>query len=161
MKKNELKTCCIVDLDNTVAERSLDRHFYDWDKVIKDTPIQPVVDLVKAWKNADPNRCIIVLTGRSEGYKRKGQPDTDMSGRRETEKWVKEVLGETELVLMRPVSRIYEKSTIIKEDLYLDNVHDKYNVAFALDDDDNVNEMYRYYDIITLTVNSTINYEYM
>ena len=110
-----------------------------------DLPIPFTIDLVKRY----PNK-VIILTGRATGHK-KGT----VYGREATERWIKTHLGDVECVLMRDAGD-YRSSVVLKKELLELNVIGKYNVEFALDDDDEVCEMYNSFGIPTLVVKSEV-----
>ncbi len=134
----------IVDIDKTIAT-IVDRHYYDWGKVESDLPIPFTIDLIKRY----PNK-VIILTGRATGHK-KGT----VYGREATERWIKTHLGDVECVLMRDAGD-YRSSVVLKKELLELNVIGKYNVEFALDDDEEVCKMYNSFGIPTLVVKSEV-----
>lgn len=135
-----MKEHIIVDIDNTIATLG-DRHHYCWNLVELDKPIEFSINLI-----TNSGYGLIFITGRAEGYK------TDPTcGREATERWLKKHVGDYEMLLMRHYSD-FRKSTILKKELYENHVKDKYKIAFAIDDDTLVCEMYNSLYIPTLNI---------
>jgi len=124
---NKLSPAIIVDIDGTLAKKG-DRGIFDWKKVEVDTLNIPVARLVEAMKRFGYK--IILLSGR------------DSLCRPETERWLKANSVEYDHLFMR-VEKDNRKDSIIKEELYRQNIEGKFHVEFVLDDRDQVVEMWR------------------
>lgn len=111
----------IVDLDGTLFNMG-NRGPFDWEKVGLDT-INPVVELVvnAVREYAMNNIKIILLSGRDE------------SCRKHTEKSLEDNGIDYDELHMRKKND-FRKDTIIKEEIYWNEVEPRYNVLFAVDD---------------------------
>lgn len=116
----------IVDIDGTLALKG-DRSPFDWMRVGEDKVNEPIKWLVRSFK---PTVAIIVFSGR------------DSVCRDITEKW----LGENGIpykdLFMRPEGDM-RKDSIVKKELYDKYVKGNYEVAFVLDDRNQVVDMWR------------------
>lgn len=130
----------IVDIDNTIATLG-NRHHYSWSLVELDNPIEFSINLI-----VNSGYGLIFITGRAEGYK-----NDPTCGREATQRWLNKHVGDYELLLMRDPFD-FRKSTLLKRDLYETHVKDKYKIAFAIDDDTSVCEMYNSLNIPTLNI---------
>jgi len=142
-KVKKLGQAVVVDIDRTLCNIQGDarlegeiRSPYDWDRVAEDKPIEAMCQLVRKLQ-ADYH--IILLTGRSE------------DAREGTEKWLRDNLIDYDKLLMK-ASGSYEKSTITKYESYVNDIRDEYDVAFAIDDDQRVVDMWRENGIMCLKV---------
>jgi hypothetical protein len=129
----------LVDLDGTLAKMA-DRSPFDWDRVDEDTAHQDVIDLVNTLRDAGAE--IIFVSGRdARAYKR-------------TRAWLVQHVGEwTSLspLLMRAEYDM-RKDSIVKEEIYRQEILGRYNVWMVLDDRDQVVEMWRLLGLRTLQV---------
>jgi len=124
-----LEDCIIVDLDGTLAHANGKRGYYEWNKVGMDDVDYDVLEIVNSsiWCG---NK-IIFLTGRSnECYQ-------------ETKKWLEKYLREDEFLLLMRDSKDFRPSVVVKKELYEKFVKENFNVIFALDDKEDVCEMWR------------------
>lgn len=145
----------LVDLDSTVA-RKVSRHYYQWERVGRDEPIQNVIDFVVGY----PAK-IIVMTGRNEGYsaspkllKKFPQFDAEslaMVGRVETEAWVDTYLGPVEQVIMKAAGD-FSVTSKFKIDTYLRLIEEGYDIEFIIDDNEAVCNAFRAIGLLTLQV---------
>ena len=135
---NEVKRvapAAIVDIDRTLCNIIENgRSPYDWDRVNEDRPIEATCQLVRSIQN---NYHIVLLTGRSE------------DAREGTEKWLEEQNIVYDKLLMK-ASDSYEKSAITKYESYVNDIKDEYDVAFAIDDDQRVVDMWSENGILCL-----------
>jgi predicted kinase len=132
-----LPKAILVDIDGTMAMMA-GRGPFEWHRVGEDLPHDPVLFLLKyfllgnrkehEWE--DKQVSLIVLSGR------------DAVCRDETTEWLhRHGIFFTEL-LMRP-EKDNRKDNIVKEEIFRNNIHGKYNVQFVLDDRDQVVQMWR------------------
>jgi predicted kinase len=124
-----LENCIIVDLDGTLAHANGKRGYYEWNKVGMDDVDYDVLEIVNSsiWCG---NK-IIFLTGRSnECYQ-------------ETKKWLEKYLREDEFLLLMRDSKDFRPSVVVKKELYEKFVKVNFNVIFALDDKEDICEMWR------------------
>lgn len=119
----------IVDIDGTLALRTGDRSPFDWGRVGEDAPNPPVVDLVRMI-NAAGRHQVILMSGRDEVC------------RPQTEAWLLDNGIPWAELHMRP-ARNNQKDSIVKEALYHQHVEAHSEVAFVLDDRDQVVKMWR------------------
>lgn len=133
------KDCIIVDMDSTLCVNLTRRHFYDedWkDKMIFDTPLAGTISIVRAQKMT--GTCdIIILTGRKD------------SSREITEEWLKTYNVPYNRLYMRG-DNDYTSGTEFKEKILNKFILPKYNVLFAMDDDDKCVQMFRNNGLICL-----------
>ena len=127
----------IVDIDRTLCNIIENgRSPYDWDRVAEDEPIEAMCQLVRSIRE---KYYIVLLTGRSE------------DAREGTEKWLKKNRIYYDKLLMK-ASGSYEKSTLTKYESYVNDIKDEYDVAFAIDDDQRVVDMWSEKGILCLKV---------
>lgn len=124
----KLPYCIIVDIDGTVALKG-DRKPFEWDKVGLDKPNTSIIDLVNAYI-AETSNFLIFVSGRDECC------------RDETEKWLDDKLDYSYTLFMRPKDD-FRKDIIIKREIYENEILNKYNVDFVLDDRNCVVEQWR------------------
>lgn len=116
----------ICDLDGTLAHNYTGRGFYDWDRVGEDT-VDPIIrGILDRYEDVQ----IIIMSGRDEACLA------------ETEKWLYNNSVEFDVLLMRKAGDSRE-DLIIKKELFDLHIKNKYNVLFALDDRDQVVDMWR------------------
>ncbi len=118
----------IFDIDGTLAHMDDVRGPFEWHKVATDR----VDDVVKRMfqlhrKNGDK---LICLSGR------------DMCCMVETEKWLIENGVRPDLLFMRPLND-FRKDSIVKREIYENEIRDKYRVVAIYDDRNQVVEMWR------------------
>lgn len=133
------KDCIIVDIDSTLCVNLTKRPFYtdDWaDKCLYDIPLIGPISIVRAQKMT--GTCdIIIITGRKE------------DGRTQTEEWLKTYNVPYDRLYMRGESD-FTKSDTFKEKILKTFILPKYNVLFAIDDDDKCVKMFRNNGLICL-----------
>jgi predicted kinase len=145
-KYNSMKTydaqkrdCVVVDMDSTICVNLTGRPFYtdDWaEKCIYDTPLTGPISILRAQKMT--GTCdVIILTGRRE------------DGRAQTEEWLKTYNVPYDRLFMRGIND-YTKGDAFKEKILNEFILPKYNVLFAMDDDNKCVQMYRRNGIICL-----------
>lgn len=116
-----------VDVDGTLAERVHDganqpvRGPFDEARVMEDAPIPHIVELVRLLHSSGIK--IIIMSGRTDGCK-------DL-----TEQWlIEHAIPYDEIHMRRTVEDKGRKDNLVKHDLFWNNVADRYNVIYALDD---------------------------
>jgi predicted kinase len=125
-----------LDIDGTVADmKRCGRGPFEWHRVGEDDPIQHVVDVVHALRDAGYK--IVVMSGRDEVSKE------------DTVLWLKKHDIPFDDIFMRPEGS-QEKDNKIKHDLFWEHVAPKYDVRFALDDRNQVVEFTR--DVLKIPV---------
>ena len=117
----------MVDVDGTIAEMH-NRGPFDWKSVGNDLPIQSVIDVVNLYANE--GYAIIIMSGR------------DSVCKQETMDWLDKHNVFWDDIFMRP-ERDARKDSIVKYELFNENVRDEYDVQFVLDDRNQVVEMWR------------------
>ncbi len=147
----------ICDIDGTVAKKG-DRDIFDWSKVDCDLPIQPVIDIIKSLSEESIYESI-KLPGCGCCYEDKYSPVYEiifLSGREEsckemTIEWLKKhgIWGLWEnndgyesKLLMRKTGD-YRDDTIIKKEIYENEIKNKYDIIAAFDDKPKVIRMWR------------------
>jgi predicted kinase len=122
----ELPDGIIVDMDGTLALLN-GRNPYDASRCESDLPNHPVLDTVHKWQSS---LNIIVASGRTDNY----QP--------QTERWLQKYGVNYTNIYMRKTGD-QRKDSIIKEEIYRQNIEGKYNIRFVLDDRQQVVDMWR------------------
>lgn len=110
-----------VDIDGTIANmKNCGRGPFEWHRVGEDDPIQHVIDVVLALRDAGYK--IVIMSGRDE------------VSRDETVLWLKKHDIPFDDLFMRPSNTNHIKDNQIKHDLFWEHVAPKYDIRFALDD---------------------------
>lgn len=140
-KVKRLGQAIVVDIDRTLCniienDNGKKRSPYHWDRVEEDIPIEAMCKLVRKLQD---DYHIVLLTGRSE------------DAREGTKKWLKKNHIHYDKLLMK-ASGSYEQSAITKYESYVNDIKDEYDVAFAIDDDQRIVEMWQKEGIICLKV---------
>ena len=124
----KLQDCIIVDIDGTIAEME-GRSPYDWARVGEDKPVQVILDLINSYCSIYHPK-IVFLSGRDAVC-------YDL-----TYNWLVENYGMPFELYMRP-KEDQRKDSVVKEELYRENIEGKYNVNFVVDDRQQVVDMWR------------------
>ena len=138
-----LPNAVIVDIDGTIALMK-NRGPFDWDKVDRDLPNEPVIAVIKDY--AERGYSILLVSGRDE------------ESRDLTQEWLRFYnIPWTELY-MRPQGS-FEKDTRIKNSIFSNHIDGKYNVIAVFDDRLSVLQMWHKLGLYTFNVNQG-NYEF-
>lgn len=135
MKQNpNLPRCILVDMDATLFLNTSGRPFYgdylEPTDILKDEPIWPVINLVKAYQAT--GNLVIGLSGR-----------TDTKGIRAcTIKQCENVGIHLDALILRPIGS-RKRGDVSKKELFEQNIQGKYYVDFVIDDSTKVVKMYR------------------
>ncbi|SNT65421.1 hypothetical protein SAMN05421812_12279 [Asanoa hainanensis] len=132
---SERQRAVLVDVDGTLAIRGK-RSPYDWSRVGEDQPNPAVIELVQTIAAAGRHQ-IVVMSGRKE------------QSRRQTELWL-DAQGVPFAELVMRADRDDRPDHKTKADLYRRFVAPRYEVAFVIDDRDQVVRMWR--TVFELTV---------
>ena len=123
-----MKKAIICDLDGTLALKHDGRSWYDASTSDLDNPNEPVLALLRFvqeanWHglNQEQNCQIIFLSGRQE------------KDREPTEKFLEKHRLNRYPLFMRTTDD-FRNDTIIKKELYEENIKGKYEILFVLDD---------------------------
>lgn len=131
--------CIIADIDSTLCVNLTGRSFYtdNWkEKLIYDTPLTGPISILRAQKMT--GTCdILIVTGRKD------------EGREQTEEWLKTYNVPYDRLFMRGQND-YTKGDVFKENILKNIILPKYNVLFALEDDNKCVQMYRRNGLICL-----------
>lgn len=133
------RDCIIADMDSTLCVNLTGRPFYtdDWkEKLIYDTPLAGPISILRAQKMTG-NCDILIVTGRKD------------EGRSQTEEWLKTYNVPYDRLFMRGQND-YTKGDVFKENILNNIILPKYNVLFALEDDNKCVQMYRRNGLICL-----------
>ena len=130
--------CVLVDIDGTVAHNNSGRSPYDWSKVYDDDVNEPVANLVKELSLLYQ---IVFVSGRSAVCQD------------ETERWLMDKMGWNGPItlFMRPEND-NRKDSVVKMEIFDEQIRYNYNVLFCLDDRDQVVKMYRDLGLTVLQV---------
>ena len=115
---NAKQPCILVDVDGTLAHMNGKRNPFEWDKVRLDDVDENVKAIVNAFHH---NTTVIILSGR------------DGCCRELTKKWLTDNDINHDLLFMRAADDM-RKDTVVKEELFWQNIAPNYNVLFAIDD---------------------------
>ena len=121
-----LPPAIIVDVDGTLAHMK-DRSPFDWDRVGEDKCDDIIKGIVNAYDNLGT---IIVMSGR------------DSCCRDITIKWLNDNNIAWDTLLMREEGD-FRKDSIVKRELFDNNIKDKYYIEYVLDDRNSVVDMWR------------------
>lgn len=135
--QSTLPRATIFDIDGTIAHMG-DRIAFDWDKVDRDIPNNIIIEHIDYHKSI--GRKIILLSGR------------DSAARKLTEEWLDVYNVPYDELYMRPKDD-YRKDTVVKKELYDQNIKGKYNVMSIYDDRLQVLNMWYKEGIFTFNVN--------
>lgn len=120
----------IVDLDGTLAILN-GRSPYDASTCESDELCVPVANIVNNWRRQSyGSEKVILLSGRQE------------KDREPTERWLAKHLIEYDALFMRSTDD-QRKDSVIKRELYEKHILGKYNIAFVIDDRDQVVRLWR------------------
>jgi len=150
----KLPDAIICDLDGTVADNSW-RNVYDIQKCEQDRPIYEIIDLINKEsgcliEDSENRECmqtyVLFVTGRKEKY------------RQQTQKWLKKYIS-----LTQSYNKIYDlfmrqdddnrPDTVVKKDIFDQQIKGKYNINYVLDDRPSVCRMYRRLGLKVLQLN--------
>lgn len=123
-----LPSAIIVDVDGTIADKG-DRSPFDWDRVSGDAPKRDVINVVNALSEYLGHR-VIVFTGRDDVCK-----DA-------TESWLRHYGVRFDELYSRDEGD-NRKDNIVKFEMYMNHVHQNYNVVGVFDDRNQVVKMWR------------------
>ncbi|MCC9071133.1 AAA family ATPase [Flavobacterium sp. F-65] len=127
IQNSELPKAIICDLDGTLALMN-GRNPFDASKCDEDLLNEPVANVLRNYKKLDYK--ILLVSGREDRYK---EP---------TLRFLEKHAIEFDELMMRK-SQDNRKDSIIKTEIYNDFIKDKYFVEFALDDRNQVVDMWR------------------
>ncbi|QOI71014.1 putative polynucleotide 5'-kinase and 3'-phosphatase [Erwinia phage pEa_SNUABM_50] len=125
----DLEEAIIVDIDGTLAHMDGKRGPYEENKVLVDSPDPEVILSVLAEKNY-LNRKVIIMSGRHE------------TCQEDTEAWLQKYGVPYDHIFMRKADD-NRSDDIVKYELYMENVHNKFKVVKVFDDRDQVVVMWR------------------
>lgn len=134
----------ICDLDSTLTDVEHRVHFVkgeeiDWksfsDAMVDDTLNEWCFEIISTMRKSGYK--IIFVSGRGEKY------------RKVTEDWLKKFNVEYDHLFLR-ARKDYREDPEIKKEIYLNNIKDKYEVLFVMDDRKSVVEMWRNIGLICL-----------
>lgn len=149
----EAKTpAIIVDIDGTVSLRCREhgqsdptkgndhvRGIHDYHRVNEDQDHLPIIKLVKAYQNTHPDVTTLFTSGR---------PDSCSA---DTYKWLTDRGLRVDMLIMRKAGD-YRHDYIVKEELYREYIESFFNVEFAIDDRQQVVDMWRNIGLVCLQV---------
>lgn len=126
-----LPSAIIIDIDGTVAQKTNERGHFDWTKVELDLPRQHVIDLV--------------VSAATMGYTPIFMSGRDAVCREQTMNWIEMYIPELSgaQLFMRPNGDM-RPDTVVKAELFEENVRGKYNVVMAFDDRPGICCLWRY-----------------
>lgn len=126
----------IVDIDGTLALKG-DRGPFDWQKVDKDLPNETIILLVKAMRATGLH--VILVSGRKEQCREK------------TLTWLWENQVPFQHLFMR-ADDDNRSDTILKNEIFENNIKDHYEIFCVLDDRNQVVDMWRNLGLTCLQV---------
>lgn len=125
---DKLPTAVLCDLDGTLALMN-GRSPYDASTCENDLPNVPVIESIKLYAKAGYK--IIFCSGREDKYGL------------QTKRFIEKYCENVEYKLYMRKSDDFRKDSIVKEEIYTDNIKDKYNVLLVLDDRNQVVDFWR------------------
>ncbi len=128
MPTNGKTQAIIFDVDGTLAHNMGVRSYFDWQSVDKDTPDEIVKDILRSLKEMEFR--IVIVTGR------------DGSCEDLTKKWFKDNHIHFDEFHIRPEGDM-RKDSIIKKEIYYNNIEPNYDVVAVFDDRDQVVKVWR------------------
>lgn len=137
LSNDKLPPAIICDIDGTLAYSPC-RSVYDYTKVDKDIPNKKLIEMLKLFKSNGYK--LIIFSGRNDDSKN------------ETEAWLKKHEIEYDLIDMRVTGDLREDS-IVKKEMYLKNVENKYNILTVFDDRPRVIRMWKSLGLMVCDVN--------
>ena len=117
-----LPSASICDLDGTICLHN-GRNPFDYDRCDKDLPNEPVIRIVENYLSEGQNQ-VIFMSGREDRCKEKSI------------QWIKkhvQVMDKELKIFMRKTGD-HRKDSIVKRELFDENIRGKYNIDFILDD---------------------------
>lgn len=138
---NTKPTAVIVDIDGTLAHNDGHRSFYDYSKVIGDSPVWPVIDATNGLNNIHHT---VIVSGRKAEC------------REDTEAWLIMHGVQYDKFYMREDGDD-RADTIVKMEILRDKIASEYDVIAAIDDRPSVCEMWRNVGIPTFQVGDPDN----
>jgi len=135
--KSKLPQAVLFDIDGTLAHMG-NRGPFDWDKVDRDGVNHMVAEQVSLHRTL--GRKIIIVTGR------------DASCKKMTEEWLEFYDIKFDEIFMRPKDD-FRKDTIIKREIYDNQINGLYNVMCIYDDRLQVLDMWYEQGLFTFNVN--------
>lgn len=130
----KLPKAVIFDLDGTLADNN-SRSPYDLSKCGEDTPREMVIMLLKMLR--EKGYKILTVSGRESGTK-----EDPTVYQRITKKWLLDHVGETGEHFQRKQGDS-RKDDVVKEEIFWNDIADRYNVKLTVDDRAQVVEMWR------------------
>lgn len=124
----------IFDLDGTLADNN-HRAAFDYDRLIDDKPISHIIELAKLYERDGYE--IICVSGRNAGTKADPRAYHKL-----TAEWLDKHNVPWYALFMREAGD-FRKDDIVKEEIFWNKIADHYNVRVAVDDRDQVVEMWR------------------
>lgn len=124
----ELPSVIISDLDGTLFHMNGKRGPFDWHKVGVDDVDQSMIEVLRAWSSA--GRPILLVSGRDE------------SCRKETEAALHRNGVFFRALFMRPAGD-FRKDSLVKTEIWENDIKGKYNVVMVFDDRDQVVNTWR------------------
>lgn len=128
-EREHLETAVIFDIDGTLAHMNGKRGPFDWKKVGRDDVDEPMRRINHAIAN-DGRYTIIMVSGR------------DSVCREETIAWLQENSFAFDHLFMRPEND-FRKDSLIKKEIYENEIRDRFNVMIVFDDRDQVVKTWR------------------
>lgn len=123
-----LQKAVIFDLDGTLATMN-DRSPFDWSRVGEDSPNEYVIDLLRMIRLAHPDWVIITLSGR------------DGVCEEITKQWLVDNNAKSDYHFQRKQGD-QRRDSIIKEEIFWNDIEPKFNVLYVVDDRQQVVDMW-------------------
>lgn len=137
-----LKRAFICDIDGTLCNHTDNRGHYEYSKCLTDTPNWPIIHLVQT---LEEDWYPIFVTGRMEV-----ENDTDI--RDLTNQWITAYVTLQDYDLHMRKEGDFRKDSIIKKEIFDNHIRDNYCVEFAIDDRNQVVDMWRQMGLTCLQV---------
>lgn len=113
-----LPSCIICDIDGTLADHRGVRSAYDTSRYHLDNPFRDVIEIVN---DLSRNRSLVLVSGRMNVFRKKTHDWLSANGIKYSNLFMREDGDE-------------RRDDIIKREIYMNNIHDKYRVDAVIDD---------------------------
>jgi predicted kinase len=145
---NDLPSAIICDLDGTLALMQ-DRSPYDASRAGEDIPNFPVVDLVQTYRNRGVE--VVFVTARENS--------SDGSYYEITDNWIRKfVFSDGNFSLIMRENGDHRKDSIVKKEMYEQEILNNWNIMFVVDDRPQVIRMWKELGLFVLNVGDCIDF---
>ncbi|MDR3261721.1 MAG: hypothetical protein LBT78_07780 [Tannerella sp.] len=139
-ESSDRQPCIICDIDGTLAYNT-HRDIYNYDNVIRDAHNLHLKNLLDLILKGNDNIQLLFVSGREEKC------------REQTEEWLRNLFPEVNFCLYMRLSRDTRQDAIVKEEIFIRYIINKYNILAVFDDRDQCVNLWRdKFNLFTLQV---------